>query len=532
MGRLGGLSAAIAALVLVSAAPASAATFTVTGTLDVPGSCIGASCPTLRAAVSKANESPGPDQIMLQPGVFRLERSSKTHEESNVSGDLNTQGELTIKGAGAQATTILAAFPASEPDRVIQATGNANLTVADLTVSGGRNEPENAIPFGGGIDSDGSGILDLERVVVSGNRVKGPAVAGLGAGFYKGDGELVVNDSAVLSNTAPFGGGAGAWIGQSATGTITNTTFAGNVAGRFGGALYSEATIPVKLAFVTVTANEAQEFGGAGIGGDFSLRDSIIVGNTAPVSADCENTEFVPPPIDEGGNVVGPSCGFTQASDVTTTNPLLGALEGSPIPYLEPLAGSPALDRALAPCPATDVRGVARPQGGACDSGAVERVVPVLASISAPTLIAPGGGKPTGAKAPALTSASQSNAVWRAGNKLANIAKRLPVGTVFSFALDQRAGVTLTFTQPALGRRVAGKCVAPRPTNSRKRSCKRTVTRGALTLLGHAGTNKVSFQGRISSARKLKPGSYTVRIAASTAAGRSQTRTLSFTIVK
>jgi predicted outer membrane repeat protein len=531
MRRLGGLIAVVAALALFAASAASATTFTVTGTLDGTGACVGTVCPSLRLAISKANESQGPDQITLQPGVFRLERSSKTAEDANVSGDLDISGDLTIKGAGAQATTILASFPVGETDRVIQATGNANLTLSDVTVSGGRYEPENTIPHGGGVDSEGGGLLELERVVVSGNTVRGPAVDGLGAGIYKGDGQLVMNDSAVLSNTAAFGAGGGMWIGQSASGTITNTTFAGNVAGRFGGALYSEAIIPLALAFVTVTANEAQQTDTGGIGGGVRVRDSIVAGNTAPASADCENTQFAPPPIDEGGNVAGPSCGFAEASDATTTNPMLGPLEGSPIPYLEPLAGSPALDRAPAACPATDVRGVARPQGGACDSGAVERVVPRPVTTPLP-LIAPGGGKPAGAKAPSLTGASQSNSVWRAGNKLASIAKRVPVGTIFTFSLDQRAGVTLTFIQPAPGRRVGGKCVAPRPSNRRKRPCKRSVTRGALTLLGHAGTNKVSFQGRISSSRKLRPGSYTLQIAARTAVGRSQARSLSFTIVR
>lgn len=453
----------------------------------------------------------------------------ETQEDANATGDLDVSGDLTIKGSGAQATTILAAFPASESDRVIQATGNVNLTLSGVTVSGGRYEPENAIPFGGGIDSEGGGLLDLERDVISGNTVRGPAVAGLGAGVYKGDGELVINDSAVLSNAAPFGGGAGLWVAQSASGAITNTTFAGNVSGRFGANLYSESIIPLKLAFVTVTANQMQEINSGGIGGSLGVRDSIVAGNTAPTEADCDGLEEVK---DEGGNVAGPSCGFTQASDVTTTNPMLGSLEGSPISYLEPLAGSPALDRALAPCPATDVRGVARPQGGACDAGAVERVVPVAATTTTTTLLAPGGGKPTTAKAPSLTSASESHAVWRAGNKLASISKRVPTGTVFTFSLDQRASVSLTFTQSVPGRRVAGKCVAPRPVNQRKRRCKRTVTSGTLSLAGHAGPNSVSFQGRISLARRLRPGTYTVSIAASNVGGRSQKRTLSFTIVK
>jgi hypothetical protein len=524
MRRFGSLAAAVAVLVLAATATASATTFTVKGTLDGIGACVGTVCPTLRAAVSEANASPGPDQITLGAGTFRLELASKTAEDANASGDLDVSDDLTIAGAGAQATTILGAFPASESDRVIQATGNASLTLSGVTVSGGRYEPTSTTPFGGGVDSEGSGTLDLERVVVSGNTIRGPAVAGNGAGVYKGEGRLVINDSAVLSNTsAGIGTGGGIWI-EKASGEITNTTIAGNVSGHFGAGLVSDSEQPVTLAFVTITSNQALEQSPGGIAGlGVHLRDSIVAGNSAPANADCESVE-----VDEGGNVGGPSCGFTLPSDATTFTPLLGLLEGSPIPYLEPLAGSPALDRALAPCPATDVRGVARPQGGACDSGAVERVVPA----SPMPLIAPGGVKPIGGKAPSLTAVSQSHSIWRAGNKLASIAKRVPVGTVFSFALDQSAGVTLTFTQSVPGRRVAGRCVAPRPANKHKRSCKRTLTRGTLTLAGHVGKNKVSFQGRISASRKLKPGAYKVQIAAKTAAGRSQMRTLSFTIVR
>jgi hypothetical protein len=46
----------------------------------------------------------------------------------------------------------------------------------------------------------------------------------------------------------------------------------------------------------------------------------------------------------------------------------------------------------------------------------------------------------------------------------------------------------------------------------------------------HTGTNKVRFQGPISKHKKLKPGSYTLLIAATVAGKHSTTRTLSFTI--
>ena len=54
----------------------------------------------------------------------------------------------------------------------------------------------------------------------------------------------------------------------------------------------------------------------------------------------------------------------------------IGALadNGGSTPTHLPQAGSPLLNVALAgTCPAVDQRGVARPLGSACDSGAVER---------------------------------------------------------------------------------------------------------------------------------------------------------------
>ena len=137
---------------------------------------------------------------------------------------------------------------------------------------------------------------------------------------------------------------------------------------------------------------------------------------------------------------------------------------------------------------------------------------------------------------PVVSSASESHRTWREGSALATLArarKRPPVGTAFSFTLNEPATVTLTFTQTVPGRKVKGKCVAQTKANKRKHSCSRTVTRGTLALAGHAGTDKVAFQGRVSRSRKLKPGTYTLTIIASNTAGlRSAPARLTFTIVK
>jgi hypothetical protein len=98
--------------------------------------------------------------------------------------------------------------------------------------------------------------------------------------------------------------------------------------------------------------------------------------------------------------------------------------------------------------------------------------------------------------------------------------------------LSSQANVRLDFTQSAPGRRASGRCVAPTRTNRRRPPCHHSVSRGVLTLTGHGGVNKVSFQGRLSSTRTLAPGRYTVLISASNAGGRSRASSLSFRIVK
>jgi DNA-binding beta-propeller fold protein YncE len=137
--------------------------------------------------------------------------------------------------------------------------------------------------------------------------------------------------------------------------------------------------------------------------------------------------------------------------------------------------------------------------------------------------------------APRVTHVSQSHSTWRVGGKLATFAKRAkrpPVGTTFSFVLDQRARVSLAFVQKLNGREVRGRCVAPTRANQHKHACARQVAAATLSVAGHNATNRVAFEGRVSRAKTLKPGRYTLLITATNAAGqRSAPRSLSFTIM-
>jgi len=141
--------------------------------------------------------------------------------------------------------------------------------------------------------------------------------------------------------------------------------------------------------------------------------------------------------------------------------------------------------------------------------------------------------------APLLSSVTQSASRWREGNALAHVTagrsakNKLHVGTTFSFMLNETANISFAFTQQVGGRKVKGRCVVQTRRNRHDRACKRTVTQGTLSLTGHGGTNKVSFQGRISTSKKLRLGRYKLVITATNSAGqRSQSKSLIFTIVK
>jgi flagellar hook assembly protein FlgD len=114
--------------------------------------------------------------------------------------------------------------------------------------------------------------------------------------------------------------------------------------------------------------------------------------------------------------------------------------------------------------------------------------------------------------APKISGLKQSHKRWRRGGKLATITrKRAPVGDTFTFKLTADAKLTLTFTHKVHGR-------------------KRTA--GKLTFkTAHAGKRKVKFQGRLSHHRKLKPGTYTLKITASNPSGHSTSKGITFTIV-
>lgn len=112
---------------------------------------------------------------------------------------------------------------------------------------------------------------------------------------------------------------------------------------------------------------------------------------------------------------------------------------------------------------------------------------------------------------PIIGNPTQSHSAWREGTKLASFARkrRAPVGTTFAFGLSTASRVKFAFSQ-----RVGA----------------RKLLRGTLSFAGHAGTDRLFFQGRLSRTRRLSKGRYTVLMTATNNAGSSRPASLSFTI--
>jgi hypothetical protein len=145
-----------------------------------------------------------------------------------------------------------------------------------------------------------------------------------------------------------------------------------------------------------------------------------------------------------------------------------------------------------------------------------------------------GGAAFAAEPAPTLSNVAQSASVWHEGSSLAvfSDASAAPIGTTFSFTINERAQVTFTFVPSYSGRRICH--VHVDSSGSTVRTCTRVVAQATLSFIAHRGTNHVRFFGRVSTiAKPLAPAGYRLTISARNHAGASaQPAVLNFTIVR
>lgn len=347
---------------------------------------------TLRAAIQEANAFPGLNTVTLPAGTFTL-----------TGGSLPVTDTMTLTGAGAASSIIEMPSGSAAARRVFQT--SATVSIGNVTIRNGNavnsgSVNETICNSDGGAIQVASGSLTLTDAVLSGNRgTYGSALCVTGVATLER--VRVVGNQTVLSDGGAVKLGTQA---NDATATLVDVEFRENMDSlanfdralliRGGGqvsvrrTLFQGQRVAMQdgpqvtmenvtmvdgnlLAAGTVSLNHVTMRGGLVLG-TIQARNSVLL-------ATCMNTV-----TSLGNNVTWSGCPTGNGSNLLTTqaDATFGALEdqGGYTKTIPVFPGSVALDAANgAFCPATDQRGIARPQDGnadgsaVCDIGAYER---------------------------------------------------------------------------------------------------------------------------------------------------------------
>lgn len=376
----------------------------------------------LISAITTANTTPGADEINLNIDnqancVYLLTRVDNNTDGAN--GLPSITDSLTINGNH----SAIRRQDGSLAFRIIHVASTGQLTLKQLSVEKGAATGDNPLNSGGGVFNHGG--LTLEYSTISGNTANwagggivnykstttltNSTVSGntaqIGSGIANYYSTATLTNCTILGNTAKTGGGI---ANYKSTATLTNSTVSGNTANLAGGGIYNVDSTAT-LTNSTVSGNTATVVGGilnyvatdtfTAVGGILNytatatLKNTILAGNTATDSnPDCFN--WLGTFNTNHHNLLGgddtTEC-HAGATDLTLTtlgmtitdvlNPTL-ADNGGPTQTLALVENSPAIDAAdNAVCPATDQRGVSRPQGAKCDIGAFEYQKPALIEL-------------------------------------------------------------------------------------------------------------------------------------------------------
>lgn len=304
---------------------------------------------------------------------------------------------------------------------------NVPFTVNNLTL---RGSPRAAIVNNGGVvtvnashflsntnTSDGgaivnqNGTLTINTTTFENNRgANGGAIVSIG------NAPLLIDDSDFIENRATVGnGGAISLTTQSGLVTISKSTFFSNEASNresgSGGALAVGANSRVTFVNATLVGNHAA---GSASGGGHALylkagsvvtatnttiafhsfdrgAASVNVAIWAEPAAEVRlansvlyDSECVGPAVNNGHNVANFVANGCNISNVSNTAILdFDNTNGSRHITYQPRKGGAAYDKIDSTlCPATDQRGISRPQGAKCDIGAIEYAEPTISSLT------------------------------------------------------------------------------------------------------------------------------------------------------
>ena len=300
----------------------------------------------------------------------------------------------------------------------LAASSSAKIQLSSYTVnSASGGDGQHYQPAGGAMGGAlfNGGKLQISSTSFSGNRSLGgdSILTGVGAGGAVYSTNTLAITACTLDNNVAMGGsvggdaiggipaGAGNGGGLWSSGflTITNSTCTANVAkggagnsshatdgpgGDAAGGALLVASGSAVLVNTTIAANEV--VGGAGHiisppgaaqgGAIYNTNGTVICYNS--IFSGSTNGNVWGTLTDQGHNICSDNtANFSAAGSLNSTDPLLSPLSfnGGPTATMPLQSSSPARDVVSTGFPATDQRGVSRPQGAAADIGAYEAAV-------------------------------------------------------------------------------------------------------------------------------------------------------------
>lgn len=316
------------------------------------------------------------------------------------SGQLSIDKSMTIDGLTSSPGVSVSGGNAV---RVFYITGGT-VVINNLTVENGVNVPDE--PTGSTLNFGGAGLY-----------------------IYNAGTSVTLNNCAVINNSlSSFKYGTAIITHYGTDLTLNNCTVSGNSVGSGAdvGGILSLGTTTINASTIVNNTSTGWVGGILSTAGTITMRNSILAGNTGMTGPDC----YIQTPASfqsAGYNMVGSTSNCpiaTSTGDVTGfsyTSLLLGPLQnnGGPNSTFALLPGSPAID-AVPGCngaPASDQRGISRPQGTNCDVGAYEAValLPTVtfdANLGSGTMSPQTGSTPTALTLNAFTRSGYTFAGW------------------------------------------------------------------------------------------------------------------------
>lgn len=351
---------------------------TVTTTDDTADGVCDSHC-SLRDAVIQANAQSGLSTILVPSGTYILTIPFDAVDTA-ANGDLDLTTNIIFKGDGID-QTILDGNNVSD-DRALTVSNNATVVIEDLTIQNFHSSTNTVVPWQwyGGALANLDGDVTVRNVKFYNNHAEYQGDAILNVGVMRiydseiargeqvqldsspyailNDGNIEIHNSHIHHNEKVLR------LERNAHALISNSLIVDNYersssSGQFGAVGHGGVMMIQNSTLSNNVGDYLFSYGAATV---LSIKHSVLKHDSQDGAKVCGYPDI----ITDSKNVFSDdSCVYlSPTDDITNTDPLLDA---NYMPYAE----SPAFDAGVL-CPPTDINGVSRPLGAACDLGAVE----------------------------------------------------------------------------------------------------------------------------------------------------------------